>query len=220
MSIRMSNQILGRRTMKTVPAHSTSGAGRRGNWRTAFGVVALIVMTTAGMGAISASADEPAATNANQLVGSWIATVDRGPSLPPLRSLVTYSEGNTVIENANVGATVRSAAHGAWERIGGRTYGTTTEFFRYDPVSGAYAGTIRIRSTLELAHDGQSFTGVAVAELRDPAGNLLPGSNTRRDHVTAERIVVEPVPDVPLAPVTSPTCPRSGGHCLSTPVEN
>jgi hypothetical protein len=160
--------------------------------------MALIVMTTAGMGAISASADgRPAATNANQLVGSWIATVDRGPSLPTLKSLVTYTEGNTVIENANASATVRSPAHGAWERIGGRTYGTTTEFFRYDPVSGAYAGTLKIRGTLELARDGQSFTGVAVGELRDPAGNLLPGSNTRRDHVTAERIVVEPVPDLP-----------------------
>jgi hypothetical protein len=160
--------------------------------------MALIVATTAGMGAISASADgRPAATNANQLVGSWIATVDRGPSLPTLQSLVTYSDGNTIIENANAGATVRSPAHGAWERIGGRTYGTTTEFFRYDPVSGAYAGTVKIRSTLELAQDGQSFTGVAVAELRDPAGNLLPGSNTRRDHVTAERIVVESVPDLP-----------------------
>ncbi len=43
----------------------------------------------------------------------------------------------------------------SWERIGGRTYGTMTEFFRYDPVSGAYAGTIKIRRTLELAQDGQ-----------------------------------------------------------------
>jgi len=38
---------------------------------------------------------------------------------------------------------------------------------------------------------------VSVGELRDPNGQLLPGSNTRKDSATAERINVEPVPEVP-----------------------
>ena len=126
-----------------------------------------------------------------------MVSVNRGPALPPLKSLQSYSRGHTVVEIANGGATVRSPAHGAWERIGGRTYGSTTVFFRYDPVSGAYLGTLILRHELELAPDGQSFTGVAVGELRDVNGNILPGSNTRRDAVTAERINVEPVPAVP-----------------------
>ncbi len=67
-------------------------------------------------------------------------------------------------------------------------------FFRYDPATGAYLGTVKLRRVLEFAPDDQSFTGVSVAELRDPAGNLLPGSNTRRDTETAERINVEPIP--------------------------
>jgi len=109
----------------------------------------------------------------------------------------SYTGGHNVIEIANGGATVRSPSHGAWEKIGGRKYGSTVIFFRYDPVSGAYLGTLKIRHELEVAEDGQSFTGVAIGELRDANGNLLPGSNTRKDTVTAERINVEPLPDLP-----------------------
>ena len=124
-----------------------------------------------------------------------MVSVNRGPSLPPLKSLQSYSVGRTVVEIANGGATVRSPSHGTWKRIGSRTYGSTTVFFRYDPVSGAFIGTLKLRHELELAPDGQSFSGVAVGELRDANGNLLPGSNTRKDLVAAERINVEPVPD-------------------------
>ena len=123
-----------------------------------------------------------------------MVNIDR-PGLGPLKSLHTFTLGHGVIEIANGGATVRSPGHGAWRRVGERRYETTQVFFRYDPAQGgAYAGTVKIRAALELSRDGNSFTGVAVAELRDPAGNLLPGSNTRRDVVTAQRIVVERIP--------------------------
>jgi hypothetical protein len=126
-----------------------------------------------------------------------MVTVNRGPTLPPLKSLQTYTKGHGVIEISNGGATVRSPSQGAWERTSGRHYGTTTVFFRYEPTTGAYAGTVKLRTTLEVAPDSQTFTAVTVGELRDPSGNLLPGSNTRKDFATAERINVEPVPDIP-----------------------
>jgi hypothetical protein len=164
------------------------------------GAIALIaLLAMVAVGAISASAGINRAERSakSQLVGSWMATVDRGPALPPLKSLQSFTRGHSVIEVANGGATVRSPSHGAWERIGERKYASTIVFFRYDPASGAYIGTLKLRSEMELAPDGQSFTGVAVGELRDPNGNLLPGSNSRRDAVTGERIDVEPVPDLP-----------------------
>ena len=34
----------------------------------------------------------------------------------------------------------------------GRKYGSTAIFFRYDPVSGAYIGTLKLRHELEVAH--------------------------------------------------------------------
>jgi hypothetical protein len=101
-------------------------------------VIVLAVVLAAG--AISASAGNNRATHPgpSQLVGSWMVSVNRGPALPPPKSLQSYSRGHTVVEFANGGATGRSPAHGAWERIGGPKYGATTVFFRYDPVSGAY----------------------------------------------------------------------------------
>jgi hypothetical protein len=168
--------------------------------RPVIGMIAAIVLAVAvAVGAISASAGNKGTGDSAspKLVGSWMVNVDRGPSLPPLKSLQSYSGGGTVVEIANGGATVRSPAHGTWKRIGNRLYGSTTVFFRYDPVSGAFIGTLKLRHELELAQDGQSFSGVAIGELRDANGNLLPGSNTRRDLVTAVRITVEPLPAIP-----------------------
>ncbi len=174
---------------------TSSGSGRL---RAAAAATLVTVLATTGLGAISAAADgNRADTGRNGLVGSWMVSVNRGPTLPPLQSLQTYTKGHSVIETSNVGATVRSPAHGSWERTAGRQYGTTTVFFRYEPTTGAYAGTVKLRTTLELSQDNQTFTAVTVGELRDPNGNLLPSSNTRKDSATAERINVEPVPDVP-----------------------
>ena len=130
---------------------------------------------------------------ADPIVGSWMVTVNR-PGFPLIKSLQTYTKGHGLLENANVRDTVRSPAQGAWKRDGDRRYAATMIFFRYDPNNGAYLGTVKLRRTIELAPDGQSFTAVSVGELRDPEGNLLPGSNTRRDTETAERINVEPTP--------------------------
>jgi hypothetical protein len=159
----------------------------------------LIALTTVvAVGAISASAGNNRATHStnSKLVGSWMVSVNRDPALPPLKSLQSYTRSHSVIEIGNLGATVRSPSHGAWKRMGNRKYGTTTVFFRFDPASGAYIGTVKLRHELELAPDGQSFAGVGIGELRDANGNLLPGSNARVDTVTAERINVEPLPDL------------------------
>jgi hypothetical protein len=166
-----------------------------GRVRNTCGAIVLIAAAVLGWGAISATAGGE--SGENQLTGSWMASVNRGPGLPPLKSLSSYTKGHSVIEIANGGTAARSPGHGAWRRISGRTYGTTVIFFRYDPASGAYLGTVKLRHTIELSQDGDSFTGISVPELRDPAGNLLPGSNVRQDVVTAERIDVEPPPELP-----------------------
>ena len=70
-------------------------------------------------------------------------------------------------------------------------------FFRYDPANGAYLGTVKLRRQIDVAPDGQSFTGVSIGELRDPSGNLLPGSNIRRDTEVGTRTNAEPLPTQP-----------------------
>lgn len=130
------------------------------------------------------------------IVGSWTVTVNR-PGLPTLTSLQTYTKGRGVVETASGGIAARSTSHGAWRRVAAYRYEVTMVFFRYDPTNGAYLGTVKLRRVLEFASDGQSFTGVSVGELRNPAGDLLPGSNARRDTETGTRINVEPIPAQP-----------------------
>lgn len=181
--------------LNTVRKRSDTGASR--HWRRPLYAIVLIALASIAFGTMSASADRDAASDrGGKLVGAWIVDVDR-PGLPSLKSLQTYNIGHGVVETANGGAGARSAAHGAWQRVGARTYAVTMVFFRYDPATGAYLGTVKLRREIEVARDGQSFTGVSIGELRDPAGNLLPVSNTRRDIEVGRRINVEPLPALP-----------------------
>jgi hypothetical protein len=182
----------GRRS--TITTRKTPRSSRRTG--RALGAIALIALSSVGLGAMSASADRGAKDGPGKLAGAWLVSVDR-TGLPALKSLQTYTKGGGVVETSNGGAGARSAAHGAWERTGARTYAVTMVFFRYDPAGGAYLGTVKLRREIEIAPDGESFTGVSVGELRDPAGNLLPGSNTRRDIERGQRIHVEPIPAQP-----------------------
>ena len=181
--------------LNIVRQRSDAAASR--HWGRPLCAIVLMVLASIAFGAMSASADrDHASDRAGKLVGAWIVDVDR-PGLPALKSLQTYTLGHGVVETANGGAGARSAAHGAWQRVGARTYAVTMVFFRYDPATGAYLGTVKLRREIELARDGRSFTGVSIGELRDPAGNLLPGSNTRRDTEAGRRINVEPLPTLP-----------------------
>ena len=180
--------------MKIMLTTLTHSASRR--WGRPLGAVVLVALASIAFGAMSASADRggSASNRAGKLVGAWIVDVNR-PGLPALKSLQTYTVGRGVIETANGGAAARSPAHGAWQRVGPSTYAVTMVFFRYDPAGGAYLGTVKLRREIEIAPDGQSFTGVSIGELRDPNGNLLPGSNIRRDTEAGTRIDVEPLVD-------------------------
>jgi hypothetical protein len=156
-------------------------------------VSALVLIALTAMiatGAISASAGKQ--SSGNQLAGSWAVSVDR-PPLPPLQSLQTFTGAGSVVETANT-VGVRGPGHGTWQHTGGRTYATTHWFFRFDPT-GAYIGTQQINHNLELAPDGESFTGVAISTLRDPAGNVV--ASGLRATISAERIDVERIPDQP-----------------------
>ena len=133
--------------------------------------IGLIAAALAATGAFSASAANDD-SSANQLVGSWELTVDRGPALPPVKGLTTYTPGHSLIGTANV--VIRGPAHGAWKHVRGRL------------------GTQKIRETVELAQDGDSYTAVAFSDQFDPNGNLT--ASGLRATITAKRIKVEPTP--------------------------
>ena len=151
---------------------------------------ALAALATTG--AISASTGQDD-SSANELVGSWQLTVNRGPALPPVKGLTTYTKGGSLIGTAN--NLLRGPAHGAWEHVSGRLYADTHIFFRFDPSSGTLLGSQKIRETVRLSQDGDSYTAVAISDLFDPNGN--PVATGLRATITATRINVERIPDVP-----------------------
>lgn len=140
---------------------------------------ALVVLMAAATGVMSASAGGThSRSGAKGLVGSWIPKVNRGPSLPPIRSLQNYNRGRGINETFNGGGTVRSASVGVWQRTGRRTYAATMVFFGYNPTTGAYIGTTKLRRKIEVAADGQSFTAVSVPEFRDETGTWSPAATS------------------------------------------
>jgi hypothetical protein len=155
-------------------------------------VSALAVVALVTIGVISASAAEDDSA-ANELVGTWQLTVDRGPQLPPVKGLTTYTRGHSLIGTGNV--LVRGPAHGVWEHVSGRLYADTHIFFRFNPTTGAFLGTQKIRENVKLSHDGDSYRAVAISDQFDPDGNLI--ASGLRATITATRMKVERIPDSP-----------------------
>jgi hypothetical protein len=160
--------------------------------RSLAGAIALIaVAALVAAGAIYASSgDDGRSQGANEIIGSYEVTVDRGPQLPPVKGLTTFTRGHSLIGTGNTLA--RGPSHGAWEHLSGQFYADTQVFFRFDPT-GAFLGTQRINENVRLAPDGDSFTAIAISNLFDPNGNLVVGG--LRATVTGTRIHIDRIPD-------------------------
>lgn len=155
------------------------------------GAIALLAL--AGAGAISASSGESGDHGAKAIVGSWEATVDRGPALPSLKTFHTFTRDGSMVETGS-DTFYRSPAIGSWEYVGDRTFATTMLLHRFSPT-GVYLGTAKISANRRLSEDGQTYTAVGIAELRDPSGNLIVSG--LRSTAIGKRIEVERISDQP-----------------------
>ena len=165
------------------------------------GAMLLIVLSAViGVGAISAADGEqqrePGASLdrlfGGQIVGSWEATVNRGPVLPPLTSYHTFTGDHTMIESGS-DTLFRSPSYGVWQYVGNRTYATTMVQHRFSPA-GAYIGSLKVNANRRVSADGETYVAVAVNTVRDADGNVI-GSG--RGTVVARRMHVEQIPDQP-----------------------
>ena len=157
----------------------------------AIAVLALATMVAAG--AISASSGDSGRHGANALVGSWDATVDRGPAFPSLRTFHTFTRDGSMVETGS-DTMFRSPAIGSWEYVGDRTFATTMLLHRFSPT-GVYLGTGKINANRRLSEDGETYMVVAMLELRDPAGNVL--ASGLRSTAIGKRIEIKRIAEQP-----------------------
>jgi hypothetical protein len=143
----------------------STGTKLRAALATAFAVVAV-------GGGVIATAGATSETAGNQLAGTWTVTVNRPAPLPPFASLQVYTSRGSMVESGSE-SVARSPQYAAWKRLGGREYAASGIVFRFDPQTGAFLGKYHINRTIDLAHDGQSFTFQGRATLYDANGNVV-----------------------------------------------
>ena len=123
-------------------------------------------------GGVIATAGATSQRAGNQLAGTWTATVIRPAPLPPVTSLQVYTARGSMVESGSDSVS-RSPQYASWKRVGGRAYAMTGVVLRFDPQTGAYAGQMKINRTMDLAHDGQSFTFQGTATVYNANGNVV-----------------------------------------------
>jgi hypothetical protein len=137
--------------------------------------VALAVML------ILAEAQTPAAGQKGQgrrIEGTWLVEItDRncqtGEATGTIPALNTFLAGGSMLSNPAAPPAALRTGHGVWEHAGGRSFTNTVVFFRFNPLSGAYAGTVTLRRNIELGENSDQFTSTDKAEVADPSGNVL-----------------------------------------------
>ena len=101
-------------------------------------IAAAVVVALAIAGTVVATGSAGSAQSAaNQLAGTWQATVNRPAPLPQLQSLQIFTSAGSAIEMSNEWPATRSALYSSWERVSGRQYAATGVHFLFNPQAGA-----------------------------------------------------------------------------------
>jgi hypothetical protein len=106
-------------------------------------------------------------------------------------------------------ANLEGTGYGSWVATGERSTDATFLIPQRDPECGCFLGYATVRSSIEVADDGQSFAGTFTVEfpagmaeaMGAPVGQLGPGE------VTGQRIAVEPMGE-PVGPLPAEAAPE------------
>ncbi len=111
------------------------------------------------------------------LVGVWRNTItlrncQTGAQIATFQGLLTFHEGGTMSEFGGINPVLRSPGHGVWQASNPFHPTFAFIFLRYN-ADGTLAGTQRVRSTLNLALDGNSFQATSTTEILDVNDNVI-----------------------------------------------
>jgi hypothetical protein len=154
-------------------------------------VLALLVVLLIGLAAAGprATAQEasPVAGTTHPLVGTWLVDTDTEGDTDPPALFIFFADGAYLEYDAEEGGDV---AAGRWQATGDQTADVTLVFVSVSDEAG-YEGMGKIRASIEVAADGESFTADYSFEFIDPSGEgsgeYGPGT------ATGTRLEVEPM---------------------------
>jgi len=145
------------------------------------GILAVTFLMTLSVYAQTSDPDagngqRPEAAAASRLIGSWVVDVGN-PASPAFHAFHTFHIGGTMSETTDLLAQGgEGPGQGAWVRTGDNTFASTFELFIFNPDTST-AGRIRVRETITLV-DENHFTGIAVADLLLPDGEIVENIDT------------------------------------------
>ena len=139
---------------------------------------ALIVIAALTVAFSFASAQAPERT----IQGAWRTIVTPvncqtgDPLGPPFQGLFTFDKGGTMSEygiGPGGSPALRSPGHGVWQHEQGwQNYSYAFTYYRYDS-SGAFIGSQKVTSALELGASGDEFISHSVVSVLDANDNVI-----------------------------------------------
>ena len=137
-------------------------------------LVAVGALSVSASGALSASHES---RTPNPLTGTWVTSVTLTNPPPGVdatfQALDTFVGGGGILVSSSQSRPAqRSLAHGTCTHTGGPQYACTFLWFRFDPT-GAFLGLQRVRRTMTVSHDGNSFQSADTVEVLAPDGTVV-----------------------------------------------
>jgi hypothetical protein len=116
---------------------------------------------------------------APEIEGTWLATITIPDGPPPFPSLLTYARGGALtVTDSSVAPALGNLYQGTWTKTGPHEFTFTFLGFQFD-ANGVFASYIRVRETIHLQRDGNTYDGVSTIEFLDPVLNVIAtGSST------------------------------------------
>ena len=163
-------ETLGKANMNLHPVHMAKSMANVSRFVLYLSVAAALSLAT--YQPVAANQRDGDGAERNSLTGNWYVPVAAQPGQVALTALQTHFADGNLIEESNSTA-IRSLGHGFWKRIGHRRFTQAFLVFRFD-ASRNFTGHSERLATLELSHDGQTFTYLGgTLNVYDREGNLV-----------------------------------------------
>ena len=122
--------------------------------------------------------------------GSWLITAPGNGG--QARAFRTFLPGGELVGSETVnpqgGPGRTTSFHGAWARVGERTFNVTFAALRVNR-QGGYAGMVKVRGHITLNATGDTFSATAFNVITDATGKVI---ETGKGPVMGTRVKVEP----------------------------